>query len=145
MKMTSSYTKENCPGEVSLVKCGRFYRCYENDAFIVSYLAGYKINSSAYSDMVGFPKESLKNVVSLLARFKVNYKVLEVNGIKIDVLEEREFEEENQFEEIYNKAKRYIILKRRVERLFDEIMRNIERDEIEKVIIKLEETVKNEI
>lgn len=53
---------------IVLIKSGIFYVTYGSDALILSYLTGYKI----VNNKVGFPLESLDNVLTILSNNKIN-------------------------------------------------------------------------
>ena len=54
---------------VVIRKVGGFYSAFDDDAIIISYLAGYKI----VSGRCGFPINSLNKVTNLLGDNKINY------------------------------------------------------------------------
>ena len=62
--------KEKYPNSVVLIKSGSFYRTYDNDAIILSYLCCYKV----IKNVLGFPIRSLSKVLKELKREEVvNY------------------------------------------------------------------------
>ena len=59
---------------VVLIKIGAFYHAYGKDAYIISYLFGYKRKSfGSNSSTCGFPKSALSYVESKLEEKKINY------------------------------------------------------------------------
>ena len=55
--------KEENEDFIVLIKYGKFYRCFDYDAFIIHYLFKYKITSK---NTIGFPIECLNKVLSVL-------------------------------------------------------------------------------
>lgn len=54
---------------VVLIKNGKFYLTYDNDALILNYICNYKrINGK-----VGFPENALQKVIDLLEENKISY------------------------------------------------------------------------
>ena len=64
--------KKKYPNSVGLIKSGSFYRTYDNDAIILSYLCCYKVIKNG----LGFPIRSLSKVLKKLKREEVNFKVI---------------------------------------------------------------------
>ena len=62
---------------VSLRKVGKFYQCYEDDAYVIHALMNYNICNGK----VGFPITSLGKVQNKLDEFKINYQILEKDSI----------------------------------------------------------------
>lgn len=138
--------KENYPDTVCLVKCGMFYRCYEQDAYIISYLLNYKLKSSFENDMAGFPRDSIDEVKDTLTFKKINYKIFQVNKKSgINIQSELDFNEENCYDDIYEKAYRYIKLKSRINRISDKLITHIENIKIDDILNNIENTVYKEL
>jgi DNA mismatch repair ATPase MutS len=52
------------PNEVVLVRIGEFFHIYGKDAYIISYLFGYKIQTVEHKIyMSGFPKKALNKIM----------------------------------------------------------------------------------
>ncbi len=64
--------------KVRLRKQGKFYASYEDDAYVISAIMGYKYSNGK----IGFPLESLGKVTSKLEEKKVNYVIIENNEEK---------------------------------------------------------------
>ena len=68
--------KQIHPEDVVLIKIGVFYHAYGKDAYIISYLFGYKRNAfGENSSTCGFPKSALnyvKTVVNCQAKINKN-------------------------------------------------------------------------
>ena len=63
--------------EVILVKIGKFYQVYGKDAYIISYLFGYKLKKVESVMMCGFPLSSIHKVIAKLEEKKVNYLIVD--------------------------------------------------------------------
>ena len=137
--------KEKNPNILYIIKCGKFYRCYEEDAYIISYLLNYQLNSTTANDMSGFPRNSLDEVLDKLKINKINYKVLEVDKNGLDIQFEFDMKEENCYEIIYKKAYRYIKFKRKINRISEKMINYIENEKIDEILDKIEKIIYNEL
>lgn len=121
--------KEKYPNSVVLIKSGSFYRTYDNDAIILSYLCCYKV----IKNVLGFPIRSLSKILKKLKREEVNFVVdndvhfsLENDGNYLTLL--------NQSLEVYK-------LRVRVDKIYNYLNENIERKFVKKVIDEIEEII----
>jgi DNA mismatch repair ATPase MutS len=76
--------KQKYPDTMVLIKNGNFYRCYNEDSYILSYLLDYKVCSTEQSDMLGFPEDSSQKVLDTLESNKVSYKIIEIVNNKLE-------------------------------------------------------------
>ena len=103
---------------VILIRIGNFYNCYGRDAYVISYLLGYKIillNSNIYT--CSFPKSAINKVLSILENNKINYIILDKRN-NYDVENKINFKNLNKYEEIYIKAKAKIATRMRIEKIY---------------------------
>lgn len=103
---------------VVLVRVGNFYNCYGRDSYIISYLLGYKINildNNIYNS--SFPKSAYNKVLSILEKNKINYIVLDKRN-NYDVEEEDNNKNLNNYQKFYEKAKKEIAKKMRIEKIY---------------------------
>lgn len=128
---------------VVLVKIGAFYHSYGKDAYILSYLLGYKRKSFGNnSSTCGFPNNTLAFVECKLEDEKVNYVV-------IDKAQQRKVEKvidlntENRYTEIYNKAYKNIQIQERALNVYNYILDNIENENIKRKLEEIEEKIYN--
>lgn len=129
---------------VIFVKNGNFYRCYDKDAYIVSYLMNYQIKQATSATyMCGFPVGSLEKVEDVLETNQVSYRILDFKKEDKTLVEECNFNEHNLYEDIYSKAYKYINLKKRIELMCYCLTNNIEKEgamdkiaEIEKLVFE---------
>ena len=123
---------------VVLIRVGNFYNCYGRDSYILSYLFGYKISiveDDTY--MCAFPKSAYNKVISKLENNKINYLVLDKRN-NYEVEEKSNNNNLNKYQEIYEKSKKEISAKMRIEKIYKYLMENQKNEpmifEIEKVI-----------
>lgn len=128
--------------DLVLVKSGNFYRAYDKDSYVLSYIMHYQIKQATASTYCsGFPLNSLDKVVESLQNFNVNYRIIDFKREDKTVVEECNFGSKNCYDEIYSKAYKYINMKRRIEEMCECLINNIEKDgtlekvsEIEKMV-----------
>ena len=80
---------------IIIMKYGNFYETIDNDALIMSSIFNYKINKLSNTFKVGFPINTLDNVINKLNDLNINYVVLD--GIK------KEFKNNNYNNYIFDK------------------------------------------
>ena len=103
---------------VVLVRVGNFFNCYGRDSYIISYLLSYKINimdNNIYG--CAFPKSAYSKVISRLEQNKINYIILDKRN-NYDVEEKSNNKNLNKYDEIYQIAKKKIVQKMRVEKIY---------------------------
>lgn len=122
---------------VVLVRVGNFYNCYGRDSYIISYLLGYKINildNNIYNS--SFPKSAYNKVLSILEKNKINYIILDKRN-NYDVEEEDNNKNLNKYNEFYEKAKKEIAKKMRIEKIYKYLLSCND----EKTIYEVEKTI----
>ena len=129
------------PKDVVLFKIGSFYHAYSKDSYILSYLFEYKIKKveNNYSTS-GFPSSSLSKVLAKLEEKKINYVLVDKrNNYEED--EKSDNKNLNQYDEIFDKAHKYVILKNRIDNIYQEMINSIDKEDIREKIIKVEEVI----
>lgn len=121
--------KEKYPNSVVLIKSGSFYRTYDNDAIILSYLCCYKV----IKNVLGFPIRSLSKILKKLKREEVNFVV--DNDVHFS------FENDDNYLTLLNQSFEVYKLRVRIEKIYDYLNENIERKFIKKVIDEIEEII----
>lgn len=121
--------KEKYPNSVVLIKSGSFYRTYDNDAIILSYLCCYKV----IKNVLGFPIRSLSKILKKLKREEVNFVV--DNDVHFS------FENDDNYLTLLNQSFEVYKLSVRIEKIYDYLNENIERKFIKKVIDEIEEII----
>lgn len=88
----------------------------------------------------GFPTDSLNKVIANLEDKKIDYVILNKrNNYEED--EKYTNGNLNTYEEIYEKARIYVNLKRRIDEIYEFLMEEIENAEIKEKITKIEEVI----
>lgn len=129
---------------VVLIKIGIFYHAYGKDAYIVSYLFGYRRKPFGdNSSTCGFPKSILSYVQSVLESKKINYILIDrVHQYEVD--EKVDFKNQNRYENIFKLAHKNILLQERALNIYNFLIDNIENANIKNKIIKIEEILQDE-
>ena len=127
------------PNYIIMFEKGSFCNVYYEDSYVISYLLDYKIKQLGTDVSCGFPKNSLNKVRSILENKKINYLVVDRSHSyeednKVDF-------KDNKYQEIYEKAKKYVTAKMRLENISRYILNNIEDEEVVKIIKKSEDLV----
>lgn len=122
---------------VVLIRVGNFYNCYGRDSYIISFLMGYKISiaeNNIYN--CSFPKSAYKKVISELEKKRINYIILDKRN-NYDVEEKSNNKNLNKYNEIYEKAKKAIAKRMRVEKIYKYLLECND----EKTIYEVEKTI----
>lgn len=129
--------KQIHPEYVVMIKSGKFYRVYGKDSYILSYLFQYKIIEETKMPSLGFPANSLKKVESVLENKKINYIVLgRRTNYTID--EKQEFGNLNNYVKIYQISKPYVSNIKRINNIYDYLMKNAKKDDLKIILTKIE-------
>lgn len=132
--------KEIHPEYVVLVKSGKFYRIYGRDAYIISYLFKYKIKVEGEIVSSGFPVDSLKRVQSTLENKKINY-IISDSRTNYMVEEKEDFKNLNNYLEFYQKSKIYVNNQKRINKIYEYLDKNSEKEELKKILIEIERMI----
>ena len=124
--------------ELIIVKIGDFYHCYGKDAYIISFLFGYKLGLTKENYyMCGFPIKCIAKVENKLASKKINYMILDrKNNYDVDVFED--YKNLNNYSETYEKARKYINTKNSIEQIYKTLIKDINDIEINKKINEIQ-------
>ena len=133
--------KEVHSKSVVLIKIGGFYHAYGKDAYILSYFFGYKIKKiEGGCANCGFPINSISKVKVKLEDSKINYILLDRrNNYEED--EKFDLKNLNKYAEIYEKARKYVNLKNRIESIYEILLDDVNKEELTEKIIRIEEIV----
>lgn len=125
--------------DVVLIKVGTFYHAYGRDSYILSYLFGYKrkVIGENIGD-TGFPKTALNKVKYTLEKNKINYLTID-RSHNYEVEDKVEFKGENKYQEMYEKAHKYIGTSNRIHNITQYLMENIEQEVTKQKIERIEE------
>lgn len=111
---------------VLIRKSGGFYCVFDNDAFVINYLTGYKITNGR----CGFPLNSLSKVINILEDNSINYIVRE----NMEDIFKKNYKKNNKYNKILDKGKRKFSIEYRV----NSIIENIKKLEYDKLCNLLE-------
>jgi len=128
--------------DIVLIRVGTFYIAYGKDAYIISYLFGYKIkpvDSTNYASS-GFPVGSINKIKSTLESRKINY-VLVNKSDNYEVEEMDDNKDLNKYDEVYDKAHKYIRLKDRISDINNYLIDNVNQNNIKEILFKIEEII----
>ena len=122
---------------IIIIKTGTFYNVYGQDAYIISYLFGYKLRRQNNILSTGFPKEVINKVMAKLDYKKIDYLIIDKRN-NYEVEEKSINNKLNTYKKIIIDAKAYISAKLRVENINKYLLRNLNDkkliEKIEKVI-----------
>lgn len=122
-------------------KVGSFYYSYGKDAYIMSYLFGYQMkNATDNMPSIGFPKNALAKVQSRLEKEKINYILIDPRN-NYDVDEKSDNRNLNTYLEKYETAQKYIKLKRRIDRIAESLVLEINNYKIKEKLRKIEDII----
>lgn len=100
---------------------------------------GYQIKSVENSyNTCGFPTSSLNKTLKLLEDNNVDYLVT-VKSLNYEVDQEMKFKSKNKYNELYNKAYKYITIKNRINKIQSYLMENINSPDIKEKIRNIED------
>ena len=131
--------KQVHPDSVICYKVGTFYNSYGKDAYILSYMFGYKIKDfeKKYKEC-GFPLTAISKVCTKLENNKINYLIIDRrNNYEVD--EKEDYKNLNRYINYYEKAYKYVNYKKRIDIITEFLMENIENKDITKVLKRMEE------
>jgi len=112
--------KNNIDNNTSLklkVENGKFIHLYDNNAIVMHYVFGYKLNNKGSSYRCGFPKDNLYTVVDRLEDLFISY---EVNEDK-NVLRGTEFKDNDEYLNIYKGATKQLEVDKKIDLLIQKI------------------------
>ena len=108
--------KEVHKNDIILVKIGKFYQVYGKDAYVISYFFEYKLKKVEEVHMCGFPQSSYNRVIAKLEEKKINYLILDRRN-KYEVEGIYDNKNLNTYSKYFEKAKKYINCKTRIENI----------------------------
>ena len=92
---------------------------------------------------VGFPSNSYSKVISRLERLKINYLILDKRN-NYEVLEFQNYKNLNNYNEYFEQAKKEILIKIRIQKINEYLLKNIKSAHIKEKIYGIEKILKNE-
>lgn len=126
--------------DIILVKIGKFYQVYGKDAYIISYLFGYKLKRVENVMACGFPLSSVNKIISILEDKKINYLIVDRrNNYEVD--ERLDNKNLNNYTKYFEKAKKYISYKTRIDNINNFLLENIDKEDFKDIIRKMEDVI----
>ena len=127
--------------DIAMVQVGKFIYAYGKDAYIMSYVFGYKVRLIENNIYVcGFPRNKIKNVMATLENKKINYIILDRrNSYRVD--EKSDNKNLNKYDAYLDKAIKYVKRKQKIDYIYKYLIDNIEKDEIDKIIKVLKKEI----
>ena len=111
---------------VIAVKIGNFYHVYGKDAYIFSYLLGYKIVEKEGIPCCGFPINAISKVENILEKRKINYVVVD---------------RRNNYDKIFEKSKQTIEIILKIQKINQFLIQHKEDEKIEEILERMEKII----
>ena len=112
---------------------GKFFEVYGYDAFILSYLFGYKIIQNGKTYKCGFPDSSIINIINKLSDLKISYQII-YRGKNPYV---KDFKKINQYSKYKLIALQKLDIKERMDALVEKV-KSLNEEQAKKVTLELE-------
>ena len=135
--------KKVYPSCVVTVKIGNFYHVYGKDAYIFSYLLGYKLVEKEGIPCCGFPTNAISKVENILERTKINYVSVDRRN-NYDEEEKYVDKQKNNYEKTFEKSKQTIDILLRIQKITDFLKQYKENENIEKILEEMEKIISDE-
>ena len=128
--------------DVLLVRIGDFYHVYGKDAYILSFLMGYKIKSIEENcPTCGFPKKSISKIEAILEEQKINYLVIDRRN-NYEPEEISDNKNLNKYKKIFEKSYKYINSKKKIEEICTVLVKKINDENFDQIIKQMENIIK---
>lgn len=133
--------KQVHPEHIILIKIGKFYYSYSKDAYIISYIFGYKLkNIEENIKVCAFPVFILNKIMAKLEENKINYIIIDRrNNYEVD--EKFDNGNLNKYNIYLEKSKKYINQKNKIEEIYNYLISNIENDTNNELIKEIERQI----
>ena len=128
--------------DIVLVRIGKFYYSYGKDAYILSYLFQYKLVQIKEESTCScaFPQQTFPKVTASLENKKINYIVVDRRN-NYDIEEKSDNKNLNCYQSWFEKAKAYINMKQRIDKISETLIENINKEETKEKIKQVEEII----
>ena len=133
--------KQVHPEHIILIKIGKFYYSYSKDAYIISYIFGYKLkNIEENIKVCAFPVFILNKIMAKLEENKINYIIIDRrNNYEVD--EKSDNGNLNKYNLYLEKSKKYINQKNKIEEIYNYLISNIENNNNNELIKEIERQI----
>ena len=118
--------------ELIMRKVGGFFHAFDEDAYILNYLFGYKISNSR----LGFPVSSKNKVKNVLDEKKINY-CFKISDEEID---RKDFKKLNRYHDYVKKGKNNYEIEKQKEKLKDKI-KDLPLEKVEDILSYIEKVI----
>ena len=126
--------------DIVFVKIGNFYHVYGKDSYIISYLFEYKLKKVENVSMCGFPMSSMNKIIAKLEENKINYLIVDrKNNYEVD--ETSDNGNLNNYAKYFEKAKKYVNYKARIDNIYDFLIEKIDEENFKNIIMQMEEII----
>lgn len=126
--------------DVCMFKIGSFYHVQGKDDCVLSYLFGYKIKELGNNKECGFPLNAINKVKAKLENLKINYLVIDRRN-NYDVDEKSYNKDLNNYCDYFEKANKYINIKRRIQNINEYLLDNISSSSSIDILRKIEDII----
>ena len=133
--------KQIHPEYIAIIKVGKFYYSYGKDAYIISYIFGYKLkNIEENIKVCAFPVFILNKIMAKLEENKINYIIIDRrNNYEVD--EKSDNGNLNKYNIYLEKSKKYINQKNKIEEIYNYLISNIENNNNNELIKEIERQI----
>ena len=133
--------KKAHPNDLVCYKVGAFVQAFGKDAYLMSYMFEYGLRDAKENvPACGFPKRAISKVCAKLEQKKINYVIIDTrNNYEVD--EKSDNKNLNKYDEVLEKAKKYVKIKKRLGKIEETILKEIEKDDIMEKIRNIEQKV----
>ena len=108
---------------------------------MISYLFDYKIKELGDNyKKCGFPIGAVNKVTAKLQNAQINYLFIDRRN-NYDADEREDYKENNKNDGIYERAKKYVNCRKRIDNINQYLEENIEKQNITKILARMEEIV----
>lgn len=108
---------------------GKFYNAYDNDAYILSGIMGYKVVNGR---KCGFPDNALDKVINRLEDNKISYQIIYTNNKPVI----KDYKKLNNYDKFYKKSLETMEIQNKVDIIVDKI-KNASNEDLMKILESL--------
>jgi len=113
---------------------GLFYNCYDNDAYILSLIFGYRVLDGR---KCGFPESVFNKIIETLENYKISYQVIYTNKEPLI----KDYNKLNNYKHFYNLSMEMMDRQNKIDLVIRK-MNDADKEDIEQ-IIKIIDNVSN--
>lgn len=101
------YFLDNYPKTIHLFLIGSWYKIYNDEAEIISYIFNYKLFDDSYSPYLGniccgFPEQTIRKIKDRLIELNINFNIIDTSDYTYEYYD---FEEQNNYQKFYDSIK----------------------------------------